>query len=166
MKAPGTAIVPTGARRLLANAGGESLGAIAKREGVAKQSVAESVVRASFSIGETLSRVRIGEENEPMRPASDLLIENLIRIATDAKKAVIYGGNYALVPDYALRASVSLRLLDYMESAAAPKVPAALNSEVIAREEVLETESRKRTRREVRAVRADVMPPDDSRGGL
>lgn len=109
------------AARLAANVSGETSSEIARREGVTSQSVDESLHRAELVLAGHVFSAKTNVDGK-QRNIVEVLLTNLVSIATEATKPVIFGNQFRLVPDYATRMAATTRLLD-MVAPAAPLTP-------------------------------------------
>lgn len=145
-------LTPAQQRRAIAHASGESKTSIAKREGVSVQAVDQSLrspaIDNVYSIaGHSLLPigVRTLATGETVTVA-DALFQNLLSIALEAKRPVVHGGSFTLVPDHALRFDATLKILELIRPVGGSPEPSPPegggSSELVAREKTTVTRSR------------------------
>lgn len=149
------ALTPAQRGRALAYLSGESKSAIARREGVSPQAVDQTLrtaaVRELYSIAGHQFAVESVQRDSSSEKTSltEALLQNIVRIALNATRPVVYGGCYKLVPDNRLRLEATMKLIEFIEppegpTLAAPASQPAASGELVAREKT--TVSRTRTR--------------------
>jgi len=134
-------LTKTQQRRALAAVAGATLTEIAKAEGVSKQAVAETL--DAGIVKRTISDiVRHTTETNGETGKQRWLIESAVSVLGDlllAKKPVIYGATYAMVPDNATRFATAVKILELAQMPPSPPVAKPAVSEDLAIEETTST---------------------------
>jgi hypothetical protein len=145
--------------RALATVAGKTPTEIAKAEGVSKQSVSETLNSAMVKAtirelvrGCTIEESRKNERGEPTLLKRTTAVEaalSTIMNLMDAKKPVIFGSTYQMVPDNATRFQAALKIIEWAQESQGPaEPPKPAVSEDLAIEEST-TSTRRLARRQV-----------------
>ncbi len=130
--------------RVIANLKGETATAIAKRQNVSPQAVAETLARPE--VRDVTMRVAghvIGSrEAGGVCKLISQVLDNLQQCAFEATRPIVVGGRLAEVADYRMRFDASLKLLEFIS----PPQPEPTIEEHISRETTVRTRAVRRNR--------------------
>jgi len=136
-------LTETQKRRALATIAGATPTAIAKAEGVSKQSVAKTLSSPAVKEGihVALSRAVVEFTDGDRVPLTEVALATIMKLLV-ARKAVVFGSNYEMVPDNAVRFQAAVKILEWAHSPAAEPMSRASSpppAEDISIEETLST---------------------------
>jgi hypothetical protein len=127
-------LTPKQARRAAAAIAGEPLSAIAKAEGVSKQSVAETLRAPAVreTIREIIGRATIQPPGGEKRSLVTYALQQLAELL-HAERPVVHGGTYEMVPDNVVRLAAATKILELAEppGSATPRPPTTVVDEVV-----------------------------------